>query len=67
MSLDFHLCPKCGKYGLSWDARAKIISCLYHKCRHVIKDVIYEYGKMPTGPEMAEAIEHDKHKPKEQG
>lgn len=57
MSLDFHPCPKCGKYELSWDGRAKAIICLYHKCRHVIKDVIYD--KIPTEAEMTEAIKRD--------
>lgn len=59
MSLDFRLCPKCGRSGMSWDGRAKIIHCLYYDCKHVIKDVAVS-NRIPTEIEMNEAIELDK-------
>lgn len=55
MSLDFKKCPKCGRFGMSWDARAKVIMCLYIGCQHVISDVAMA-GKIPTEKEMTEAI-----------
>jgi hypothetical protein len=60
MSLDFLLCPKCGRLGMSWDARVKVIRCLYINCKHVIKDVIYRKGGNPTEADITEAIERDK-------
>jgi hypothetical protein len=34
---NMHICPKCGKHGFVWDARAKVYRCLYHGCNHVIR------------------------------
>ncbi len=58
MSLDFHHCPKCNRDGMSWDARAKIIRCLYISCQHVIRDIAYA-GSIPTETEMTAAIEKE--------
>ena len=30
-------CPKCDRYGMEWDGRAKIILCYYNTCNHVIR------------------------------
>ncbi len=30
-------CPKCDRYGMEWDGRAKVLTCYYNTCRHVIR------------------------------
>lgn len=30
-------CPKCERYGMEWDARAKVLTCCYNTCRHVVR------------------------------
>jgi hypothetical protein len=31
------ICPKCGRYGMEWEARAKILICCYWDCNHIIR------------------------------
>ena len=31
-------CPKCGRYGIEWDARAKVFRCYYTDCNYVIRN-----------------------------
>lgn len=33
-------CPKCGRYGIEWDARAKIYMCYFKDCNYVIRDKV---------------------------
>ena len=30
-------CPQCSRYGISWDARAKVLICYYIDCNYVIR------------------------------
>jgi hypothetical protein len=30
-------CPRCGRIGMEWDARAKVLMCYFNTCRHVIR------------------------------
>lgn len=30
-------CPQCGRYGMEWDGRAKVLTCYYNTCRHVVR------------------------------
>lgn len=30
------MCPKCSRYGMEWDGRAKALVCYYSTCNQVI-------------------------------
>lgn len=32
-----YLCPNCGRYGIEWDGRARILICCYNSCNQVIR------------------------------
>lgn len=53
-------CPKCNRWGMEWDGRAKIIICPYYSCKHTIKLEGFEHHGIPTGKEIMSAIEDDK-------
>jgi hypothetical protein len=57
-----HECPKCSRWGMVWDGRAKIISCLYHKCRHTIKLNGFDHKGIPSWGEVQTAIDEDRSK-----
>lgn len=59
MSFD-QQCPKCLRFGIEWDGRAKALVCGYHDCRHVIQ--MKDQKKIPTYGQIREAIERDKSK-----
>jgi hypothetical protein len=50
-------CPKCGRYGMQWDARAKVILCYYNTCNYVIR--MANKNGIPTPEEISSAIEKD--------
>lgn len=50
-------CPKCGRLGMEWDGRAKVIMCYYNSCNHVIK--MENHKDIPSENEIVRAIEHD--------
>jgi len=50
-------CPACGKYGMRWDARARVLLCYYVDCRHVTR--LANKKESPTIEEMASAILQD--------
>lgn len=49
-------CPKCGRYGMEWDGRAKILLCYYTNCNHVIR---MGCKKEPSKEEIMQAIEQE--------
>jgi len=52
-------CPECGRHGMAWDGRAKVLMCHYWSCSHVIRGV-KRRGAIPTPVEIAKAIQWDK-------
>jgi hypothetical protein len=50
-------CPRCDRYGMEWDGRAKILMCYWQSCSHVIR--IQEYDRIPTEEQILEAIEQE--------
>lgn len=50
-------CPKCNKYGMEWDGRAKVLMCYYNSCNHVIR--IENQKHIPSPEKISEAIEKD--------
>lgn len=50
-------CPKCGRYGMEWDGRAKILLCYYTRCNHVIR--IKDQKSFPSSKQIQEAIDGD--------
>jgi len=47
-------CPKCERYGMEWDARAKVLTCYYDTCRHVIR--MGPQKSIPSPEKIAAAI-----------
>ena len=50
-------CPVCGRYGMCWDARARILLCYYYDCMHVIR--LSNKDAAPTQEEITAAIIKD--------
>ncbi len=50
-------CPKCGRYGMEWDGRAKVLLCYYNTCNHVIR--IVNQKNVPNTETILEAIKGD--------
>ncbi len=48
-------CPKCGRYGMEWDGRAKAIMCYFSNCNHVIPLKGYKRA-VPTKEQIEQAI-----------
>jgi hypothetical protein len=48
-------CPKCGRYGMEWDGRAKVILCCYNTCNNVIR--IENQKEIPNSATILNAIE----------
>lgn len=53
-----YLCPKCGRYGIEWDSRAKVLLCYYDKCNHVIH--IEHIKNKPTEKQIVLALVYDR-------
>lgn len=51
------VCPKCNRYGMAWDGRAKVLLCYYGSCNHVIRNV-ERAGGIPTEQEIERAIKN---------
>ena len=49
-----YLCPKCGRYGIEWDGRARILICCYKACNEVIR---IQQKDIPTEKQIIETIE----------
>ena len=52
-------CPKCGKYGIAWDARGKVLMCYYIGCNYVVRMPGHDPRKIPTDDEVKSALAHD--------
>jgi len=50
-------CPKCERYGMEWDARAKVLTCCYNTCRHVIR--MGPQKSIPSPERISAAIVED--------
>ena len=50
-------CPKCNRYGMEWDGRAKLLICCYNTCNHVIR--IQNQRDIPSDVTISEAIKKD--------
>lgn len=50
-------CPKCNRYGMEWDGRAKVLVCYYNTCNYIIH--IQNQKDMPTPDTLSAAIEAD--------
>jgi len=50
-------CPRCGRYGMQWDARAKLLLCYYSSCNYVIR--MGKQKGIPKPEEISSAIEQD--------
>ena len=51
-------CPKCDRYGMEWDGRAKVLICRFNSCNHVIR--ISNQKAIPTHEQITIAIEKEK-------
>jgi len=51
-------CPKCKRYGMEWDGRAKVLMCYYNTCSHVIR--IQNQKSIPVPERISEAIDKDR-------
>lgn len=51
-------CPKCDRYGMEWDGRAKILMCYYNTCSHVIR--IKNQKSTPVPEKILEVIDKEK-------
>jgi len=50
-------CPACGRYGMRWDARARVLLCYYSDCMHVTR--LPNRKENPTVEEISSAILSD--------
>lgn len=50
-------CPKCKRYGMQWDARAKVLMCYYNTCNYVIR--MGSRTSIPSEEETCAAIGRD--------
>lgn len=50
-------CPKCHRYGMEWDGRAKVLLCYYNTCNHVIR--IKNQKDVPNSEVILAAIRGD--------
>ena len=50
-------CPRCNRYGMQWDARAKVLICYYNTCNYVIR--INNANITPTPEQISGAIRQD--------
>lgn len=52
-----YYCPKCNRYGMVWDGRARALMCYYNSCNHVIH--IENQKSVPSPEKISEAIEKE--------
>lgn len=50
-------CPSCGRYGMQWDARAKLLLCYYNTCNYVVR--MGKQKDIPSSQEISIAIRRD--------
>jgi len=50
-------CPACRRYGMRWDARARVLLCYYADCKHVTR--LANKVETPTVEEISTAILKD--------
>ena len=50
-------CPKCKRFGMEWDGRAKVLICLYHSCKHVIH--LNNQKGIPTPEEVKDILKKE--------
>ncbi|OHB53588.1 MAG: hypothetical protein A2Y07_04525 [Planctomycetes bacterium GWF2_50_10] len=53
------VCPKCGRFGMEWDSRAKALICNYNTCNHVIIVDFCNESRNPDLKEINFALEKD--------
>ena len=51
------ICPKCKRYGMEWDGRAKVLICYYNTCNHVIR--INPKKPIPSDLQIIQAIKKE--------
>jgi len=51
------VCPKCNRYGMEWDGRAKVLVCYYNTCNHVVR--IENQKAVPSTDQIMHAIQAD--------
>jgi hypothetical protein len=52
-----YVCPLCTRWGMAWEARAKILLCHYRNCNYTIE--VQFKGKIPTRDEIKRALRSD--------
>jgi len=52
-----YYCPKCNRYGMEWDGRARVLMCYYNSCNHVVR--IENQKGIPSPEKVSEAIEKE--------
>lgn len=50
-------CPKCGRFGMEWDGRAKVLICCFNSCNHVIR--IPNQKAIPTHEQIVRVIRQE--------
>jgi len=50
-------CPKCNRYGMQWDARAKVLVCYYSTCNYVIR--MNNHQDIPRTKQIISAIKKE--------
>ena len=53
-------CPKCGRYGMEWDGRAKVLVCYFRNCNYVIR--IENQKTVPDSETILKAIKDEETK-----
>ena len=51
------VCPKCNRYGMEWDGRAKVLVCYYSTCNHVIR--MQNQKSIPPNETILRVIQED--------
>jgi len=51
------ICPKCKRYGMEWDGRAKVLICYYNTCNHAIR--INPEKPIPSDEQISRAINEE--------
>ena len=51
-------CPKCNRYGMEWDGRAKALLCYYSNCNYVIR--MKNQKKVPSTEVVLDVINKER-------
>ncbi len=47
-------CPLCGRFGVEWDARAKVLNCLYTNCTYL--NTLIKQKEYPTPKQIMRVL-----------